>query len=228
MKFFTCLIVCVLLGLNMNAQPVSDDDGPDVKRKVTLSSGIEGNIFQFAKVTAGAIGFKTIPRYTYFFNMGVDIDFHAHKNVLLFTGFQLKNIGIITALNDSLRYKERVYTFGAPLGVKLQTKNRKFMMKMGADIALALNYKRKHFLNNVKVTKFNEFFSDQANLMFASVFAGFTYSGLTLSGNYYLTNFYNPSTTTTVGRLVTISLGLHIDEHLITPSNKSKNNQSPW
>jgi hypothetical protein len=54
--------------------------------------------------------------------------------------------------------------------------------------------------------------------MFASAFAGITVHGVSLTGNYYLTNFYNPSTNLAVGRLYTISLGLHFDNDLITPS----------
>lgn len=86
------------------------------------------------------------------------------------------------------------------------------MFKVGGDVALAFNYKLKYFLNNDKLYKKNEFFSNSASLMFASVFAGFSYSGFTLTGNYYLTNFYNPSVTNSVARLITLSLGIHIDE----------------
>lgn len=225
MKIAACLLILILSGANIIAQPTSKED--DVKKKVTLSTGIEGNILQFAQVTLGALSYKTIPRYTYFFNTGVDIDFHAHRNLILFTGFQIKNIGIITAVSDTFRVKERVYTIGAPLGIKFRTNDKKFVMKFGADIALAFNYKRKDFRHKVKVAKFNEFFSDKANLMFSSVFAGVSYGGISVSGNYYLTNFYNPSTRPEFGRLFTVSLGLHIDENSLSPSGKKKNKQAP-
>jgi hypothetical protein len=218
MKKLLCLLILCLGILHAQAQPTGNDDVPDARKKVTLSSGLEGSILQFARLTSGGLTYKTIPRYTYFFNTGVDIDFHAHKNVVLYTGFQLKNIGMITAVNDSIRYKERVYTIGAPAGIKLISSNKKLMLKFGADIALAFNYKRKHFLNDEKIYKYNEFFSSKANLMFASAFAGITVHGVSLTGNYYLTNFYNPSTNLAVGRLYTISLGLHFDNDLITPS----------
>lgn len=228
MKKFCCMTLWLFFSVACFAQPTGNDDGPDARKRVTLSSGLEGSLLQFSQVSSGALAYKTIPRYTYFFNTGVDIDFHMHNMVILYTGFQLKNLGIITAINDSVRFKERVYTFGAPAGIKWHSRNNKFMVKAGADIALAFNYKRKHFLNDEKIFKVNEFFSNQANLMFASVFGGIAYNGISLSANYYLTNFYNPSTTTAEGRLFTLSLGIHIDEDLISPSDKKAGKTPRW
>ena len=212
MKKVFGLLSCLVIALNSWAQPTSNDIPNYETKKVTLTSGVEGSILQFASLTSGTVGYKTIPRYTYFFNVGVDINFHLQKNIVPFTGFQIKNIGLITQINDSIKYKERVYTIGAPLGIKFFSNNKNFMFKVGGDVALAFNYKLKYFLNNDKLYKKNEFFSNSASLMFASVFAGFSYSGFTLTGNYYLTNFYNPSVTNSVARLITLSLGIHIDE----------------
>lgn len=222
MKNICCLLLWLTCVFDALAQPTGNDDGPGARKKVTLSSGIESNLLQFAQVSSGTLSYKTIPRYTYFFNTGIDINFHVHKNMVLYTGFQLKNLGIITAINDSVRFKERVYTFGAPAGFKFHTRDNKLIVKAGADIALALNYKIKHFLNEEKIFKKNEFFSNQANLMFASVFAGISYRGIALTGNYYLTNFYNPSTSPANGKLWTLGLGIAFDEDLLKPENSKR------
>lgn len=210
------------------AQPTSNDIPNYETKKVTLSSGMEGSLLQFAKVTSGSLRYTTIPRYSYFFNMGVDINFHLQKNIAPYTGFQIKNIGHILKLTDSTRKKERVYTIGAPLGLKLYFDDRKFTVRAGADIALAFNYKSKYFVNGEKITKSNEFFSDQASLLFASVFAGFSYSGLTLSGNYYLTNFFHPSNIGAKGTLFTISLGIHLDENIIRVEKEDSDSKTAF
>ncbi len=227
MKKFICLLSFIVLMKNGMAQPTSNDIPNYETKKVTLTSGLEGSLLQFAKLTSGSVSYKTIPRYSYFFNTGVDINFHLLKNLAPYTGFQIKNIGLITQINDSIKYKERVYTIGAPLGIKLFSNDRKFMFKAGGDIALAFNYKLKHFLNDKKIYKKNEFFSNNASLMFASVFAGFSYSGLTLCGNYYLTNFYNPSFNKGVARLITISLGIHLDENTLKMKKKQDDSKKP-
>ncbi|MBL7766191.1 MAG: hypothetical protein JNJ58_08870 [Chitinophagaceae bacterium] len=192
------------------------------KKKVVLTSGVESSVLQFARLSNFGNGIKTLPRYTYFFNTGVDINFKVHKQINPFTGISIKNIGIIAQPNDSLKYKYRVYTLGAPLGLKLYFMKNKLMFKTGADISLAFNYKWKTYLNGQKTLKGNEFFSDKTPLLFSSVFAGFSYSGLTLSGNYYLNNFFaNPTSLTNLqARLVCISLGITIDENWV----KKKNN----
>lgn len=195
------------------AQPTSNDIPNYEEKKVTLTPGLEGSILQFANLTSGTVGYTTIPRYSYFFNIGVDVNFNLQKNFSIYTGFQIKNIGLITKINDSIRFKERVYTIGAPLGIKLFSNDKKFMFKLGGDVALAFNYKMKYFLNGDKLYKKNEFFSNNASYFFASIFAGVSYEGIAISGNYYLTNFYNPSFTKGVAKLITLSIGIHFDEN---------------
>ncbi len=220
MKVFASIFLMLFFVSILKAQPTSNAIPNYETKKVTLTPGVEGSILQFAKLTSGNVTYKTIPRYSYFFNMGVDINFNLHKNISPFTGFQLKNIGLITRINDSIRFKERVYTIGAPIGIKLFSNDKKFMFKTGADVALAFNYKKKYFLNDDKLYKKNEFFSNDASYLFASVFAGVSYAGISLTGNYYLTNFYNPSFTKGVARLITISLGIHFDENTLKLKKK--------
>ncbi len=220
MRVFSLLFLTLFFVRLLSAQPISNSIPNYETKKVTLTSGVEGSLLQFATLKSGNLSYKTIPRYSYFFNIGVDINFNLHANFAPFTGFQLKNIGLITRINDSIRYKERVYTIGAPLGVKFFLADKKFMLKVGADVALAFNYKKKYFLNDDKLYKYNEFFSNDAAYLFASVFAGVSYKGISLTGNYYLTNFYNPSFTKAVAKMTTISLGIHLDENTLKLKKK--------
>lgn len=59
-----------------------------------------------------------------------------------------------------MRFKHRVYTLGVPVGTKAYALKRKLMLKAGADVGLAINYKWKTFINDTK-TKNHEFFSDR-------------------------------------------------------------------
>lgn len=208
---YLAVIICTFSAFTICAQPVGSDK-KDIQKKVTLTSGINGSLLQFAQLKSGTVNYKTIPRYSYFLNTGVDINFHLLKSFAPYTGFQIRNLGLITQVNDSIKYKERVYTIGAPLGIKIYTKDKKMFFRAGADIALAINYKMKYFLNDKKLFKKNEFFSDNSSLMQASAFAGICVYGISFSVNYYLHNFYNPSVTTADARLLTFSLGFNIDE----------------
>ncbi len=184
-------------------------------KKVVLSGGIGGAMFQFSHVENWGVQYKSIPRFSYFFNTGVDINFHIFKKVIPFTGFQLRNIGIILKPTDSIKTKERIYTIGAPLGVKYYLNDKKSFVAAGADIGLAFNYKYKLFYNGEKNYKKNEFFSDNTSLMQSSVFAGASMKGVALYLNYYLNNFYSNSLSSKKANLLIVSLNFDIDKKAI-------------
>lgn len=215
------LQICLMMMLSSITLQAQDkvEDAPLKKKKISYSSGIEASILQFARIssTLKTVGLKTIPRYTYFFNTGVDLNYHATNSLHPFTGLHIKNLGMIYQYDDSIKHKYRVYTLGAPLGIKWYTKNKKLMVKAGVDAALAFNFKWKHFLNDKKVFKSNEFFSDKTNLLFTSVFAGFSYSGFAVSGNFYLNEFFSNKNWGSVNnaQLITVSFGLNLDENTL-------------
>ncbi len=193
------------------------NDAPVKPKKITLSSGVEGSLLQFAPFLSTVSPARTIPRYSYFFNTGIDVNYHLSNNLRPFTGLQLKNIGLIYKSNDSIRSKHRVYTLGAPLGIKYYSNNRKLMLKTGVDVALALNYKWKTFVRDTK-TKNHEYFSDLTSPIFASAFAGLSFYGLSLTGNFYFTDFFNPSQPGNAAidsRLVTLGIGLNLDDQTL-------------
>ncbi|GBL35224.1 hypothetical protein EMGBS15_08190 [Filimonas sp.] len=152
-KIILLLAAFSLLQFSTQAQEV-----PVAKKekRIKITSGVESNLIQFAKMDALGYRQTTIPRYTYFFNMGIDANLKLSKHLKLYSGLSLKNIGLIVKQNDSVRWKYRVYTIGAPIGFKLFMAKEKVIFKAGADASLAFNYKWKKIANKTK-SKGNEF-----------------------------------------------------------------------
>lgn len=194
-----------------NAQPVN---GPAKKSKNYTSVGVEGNLIQFARMNTTD---KIVPRYTYFFNAGVDYNRRLDNTVSIFTGIHLKNLGLIRELrtpsNGSLvtKIKERVYTLGAPIGVRVYSRDRKTEFKLGMDCGVALNFKRKLYNGKFKTDKFNEWFSPEASVLHYSMFAGINVKGFSLTANYYLNNFYGRQSNV-VANLITLGAGIQLDK----------------
>jgi hypothetical protein len=183
------------------------------------TSGVEGAMLQmgtwespmFTNISGKNIPEKMIPRFTYFFNMGADYNYQIDKNLSVFTGLNLKNIGLIMKL-DSVKNKYAVYTIGAPVGLRIHNADRTVWFKTGIDFSFALHYKNKKFLNDKRVSKYSEWFSDRAATFYPSVFAGLSVSGITLSTNVYLCNFFNEYNGNNYGykaSLVTVGLGIN-------------------
>jgi hypothetical protein len=213
-KIFTLFSALTFLLIQVQAQD-APTDAPVRKKRWSYNSGIESSILQFSQITTGGTAFSTIPRYTYFFNTGVDINYHVSNNLRPFTGIHLKNLGLIIRTSDSTKSKHRVYTLGAPIGIKYVSNNKKLTLKAGADVAYAFNYRWKYFVNDTK-TKGNEFFSDKTSTIFSSAFLGITVGGVSVTGNVFLNDFFNQAKVGLFGinaRLYTVSLGLNLDEN---------------
>lgn len=213
------------------AQPVN---GPAKKNKNYTSVGVEGSLLQFARLNSNT---RVMPRYTYFFNMGVDYNRRLDNTVSVFTGLHLKNLGLIqvehvqaNALNGNIlpfdiKTKERVYTLGAPIGLRVYSRNRNTEVKLGMDCSVALNYKNKQFWNNKKVDKYNEWFSSEAAILHYSVFAGLNINGVSLTANYYLNNFYGWESSLRAN-LFTLGLGLQLDKDDVSMNGRKLGNKN--
>ncbi|MBK7764128.1 MAG: outer membrane beta-barrel protein [Bacteroidetes bacterium] len=231
MRSILLSLCCIcLLQTQSNAQTAGDESTK--KKKFVATTMVETSLIQFANSAFANDSLKTIPRFSYFFNMGVDFNYQASKRFKPFFGLNLKNIGLITKKEDSVNtYKEkhRVYTVGVPIGVKLYfMKKNKLMFKAGADFSYAFNYRLKSFVNKDK-KKSNEFFSDQTNNFMPSVFFGAAYSGVTASVNYYLTNFFNEVKKPGMEvNLITLGLGINFDQGSMKKKEirKTSNSQS--
>lgn len=166
---------------------------PKHREGVYVTHGGEGPLLSFASMKDNGEHVRNIPRFTVFFNIGSNFNKDFSKNFGIFTGLNLKNIGLISKPTDSLKLKQRVYTVGVPLGIKLgDVTGGSFFFFAGGEIDLAINYKEKEFVDGDKVHKFNQWFSDRTPLLMPSLFAGIRMSpGFGLKVQYYPQNFFN-------------------------------------
>ncbi|HVI46901.1 MAG TPA: hypothetical protein VM802_18625 [Chitinophaga sp.] len=165
---------------------------PKHRDKIYVTSGLSG-MLSFASMKQDGEYMRNIPRFSFIFNFNTNFNKDFTKNFGVFTGIDFKNIGLISKPNDSLKLKQRVYTFGIPVGFKIgDVTGGTFFFFAGGEIDLAFNYKEKQFINGKKVHKFNEWFSDRTPLFMPSLFAGFRIEpGFGLKVQYYPQNFFN-------------------------------------
>lgn len=171
---------------------------PAKPRTGYITAGGNGPLLSFANVTNAGEHVRSLPRFTIFFNVGTNYNYDFSNNFGIYTGLNIKNIGLITK-TDTSKLKQRVYTLGVPLGLKIGNMRNGFFFFFGGEYDLAFNYKEKYFLNGDKKSKFNEWFSDRTPTFMPSVFAGFRFSpGFGLKAQYYLNNFFNQDYTRSI------------------------------
>jgi hypothetical protein len=173
---------------------------PRDRKGVYASWGGDGGILSFADMRNNGEHVRNIPRFTVFANVGTNFNYNFNNSFGIFSGLNIKNIGLISKENDSLKLKRRVYTLGIPIGFKIgDVKRGNFFFFAGGSYDLAFNYKEKQFINGDKRHKFNEWFSDRTPLLMPSVFAGLRfYPGFGLKVQYYLKDFFNREYSETV------------------------------
>lgn len=143
---------------------------------------------------------QPLPRFSAFLHIGEQIHVNFSNTFGFYTGFGLRNMGMINRLNDTVRVKQRVYSFGVPLAFKVGDMGKKKYATFGAELEFFFNYKQKTFLGEGrgdKVEKFNEWASDRTDLLNPSVFAEFCFGkGSYLKIRYYLNDFLRPGNQT--------------------------------
>lgn len=166
-----------------------------------LSMGSLGKVTLYdpaVGLTSGATLFadKSTPvvRYSTFLHVGEQLHLNFGNSVGMYTGIGMRNIGMINRLSDSVKVKQRVYSLGIPVALKIGNMGKRSYAAFGAEMELFFNYKQKTFKGSSgrgdKVEKFNEWFSDRTPLFNPSVFAEFNFGkGTYLKVRYYLNNF---------------------------------------
>ncbi|PUZ27750.1 hypothetical protein GA0116948_10661 [Chitinophaga costaii] len=178
---------------------------PSDHKGVYPSWGGDGPLLSFGSIKYDGDHVRNIPRFTFFFNVGTNFNYDINKNFGVFTGLNLRNIGLITKDNDSLKLKRRLYTLGIPIGLKVgDVRHGSIFFFAGGEYDLALNYKEKQFIDGDKRHKFSQWFSDRTPLLLPSVFAGIrVHPGIGLKVQYFLTDFFNKDFHETVDGLKT-------------------------
>lgn len=165
-----------------------------------VSSGFEANILSSAMLERpGKSSRLTTPRYTLFFNGGLNLNYNFSNAAGFFVGLSIKNIGFIEKYdNPDSTVKRRVYALGIPLGLKFGNMMKGNYVILGGGVDFPFNYKEKGFVKRSDKDKFNEWFSDRTPAVMPYIFAGFRLTpGISLKFQYYPGNFLNPDYTTT-------------------------------
>jgi hypothetical protein len=142
-------------------------------------------------VTSPSFTPDIVPRFSAFLHIANQMHFNVSNTFGFYSGFGLRNIGMINKFNDSLRIKQRFYSLGVPLAFKIGDMGKKIYFSAGAEAEFFFHYKQKTFAGNEgrigeKVQKFNEWFSKRNNLFMPSVFVEFNFG----KGNYVRLKYY--------------------------------------
>lgn len=178
------------------------------EKRIYHSSGAE-IIFSGADMEFNRRSINTNVRFTMFFHSQHHVNLDMTNNIGLFTGFGLRNIGLIQEdlyqhmgfldiditdpdYNKNTKIKRRSYSLGFPVALKLGSFKDNFYLYGGYEYEWMFHYKQKLFIDGEK-HKFKEWTSDRVNSWIPSVFAGIQFpAGLNLKFKYYLDDFLNP------------------------------------
>lgn len=205
MKLHISLFFLLLAGLTLPKTTSAHEPGSDevvfYPKKFYLSNSFDGMLFTTAfdrsafNLNGGMPTTVGTLRFTYFFNTGFNVHYDFGDHVGIFSGAGIKNIGFIEKIKplDST-VKRRVYTIGAPLGIKFGNLKRKNYGFIGGGVDFPFNYKEKGYVKRGDKDKFNEWFSDRTPAIMPYGFAGISFSpGIFVKVQYYPANFLNPS-----------------------------------
>jgi len=149
-------------------------------------------IFAFSNVEKKGIDIPTKMRFTLFFHFGQNLHYDFTNNLGIYTGYGIRNIGIITDENDII-YKRRTYSLGAPLAVKLGSFKDHMYFYTGGEYELFFHFKQKQYIDGNK-RKQSVWFSNRTKRIAPSIFAGIQFpGGINLKFKYYPENFLNTS-----------------------------------
>ncbi len=133
-----------------------------------------------------------IMRFTYFVNLGFTFNFNLTKNLGLYTGLDIKNVGYIEQ-DNGYTLKRRTYNVGIPAGIKIGNMDMKgSYFFLGGGIDAAINFQEKLFKDRDNKKRINEWFSDRTPRTMPYVFAGISFNHhITAKVQYYINNFMN-------------------------------------
>ncbi len=210
----------LLVAILLCASTVSNAQTPVKKEnKFSMSASADASMFQLALTEIGGQSDVSTLRYTYFFNTGTHLNYKINNGLTFFSGITLRNLGLIIK-NDSSTSKFRTYNIGIPLGFKIKTGKKQYVL-VGGGVDFPINYKSKYWTGGRKnKLKDNEWFSNKVNPIMPYVQLGYRMkSGFLLKFMYYPSNFWNndhPFHTNTNANIMALTLGMDI-------SKKSKN-----
>jgi len=121
------------------------------------------------------------------------LHYNASKNVGLYIGTSVHNVGFIYDIPDSSAKKKfRTYNIGLPVGIKIGNMEDDNYLFAGYELELPVNYKEKTFVDERKTDKFSVWFSGRVPLFYHSLMIGYHFpQGIGIKFKYYLNGFFN-------------------------------------
>lgn len=196
----------LLASLALRGQEGEPYPAPAPPREVDVYSTSGGElIFSFADVSSGNASIGSNLRFSAFFHLGEYWHFDFTNSFGMFTGFGMRNIGMITKDDGVLiaehlgiltpgagdvKIKRRSYSLGVPLAFKIGNFKRRTFVYAGGEAELMFHYKEKLFIDGDKEDKFGEWFSGRTNIINPSLFGGIQFpGGVNLKFRYYMLDF---------------------------------------
>jgi hypothetical protein len=147
-------------------------------------------IFSFSDVERNYSKLDTKMRFTLFFHAGQNFHYDFSNHLGVFTGYGIRNIGIVTNENDTV-LKRRTYSLGVPVALKIGSFRNHWYFYTGSEYEMFFHYKQKEYTDDSK-RKQSEWFSDRTRRFTPSFFAGIQFpGGINLKFKYYPENFLN-------------------------------------
>jgi hypothetical protein len=157
-------------------------------------------IFSFGNVTDEGTTLATVARFTCFFHVQHQFHYDFGQAVGMYTGFSIINVGFINKLPDvyDATLKQRYYSFGIPLGLKLGNMPSGNYIAGGVEGECMFAFKQKVLYNGSKSIVNDALFSSQdVNLFNPSVFGELRFHGGSyIRFKYYLLDFLVNKTST--------------------------------
>lgn len=121
------------------------------------------------KGNASDMELSSVLRFSGFLNFQSQYHYDFSPNVGFMTGFGVRNVGFINDIGDSIKLKQRVYSFGVPIAIKFGKLPLGYAFSMGVEPELFFHYKQKAIYDDTKYRKMG-WFSNRVNLFNPSVF----------------------------------------------------------
>jgi len=166
-------------------------------QSVRVAGAYDSFILSFSKLSIDGKSVSSKPRFTCFLHLGFTVHVEFSKNIGIYSGLGIKNIGFISTSSVAgtpIMMKRRSYNLCLPLGLKIGAFHKNIAIFGGGTIELPFHYKEKYFENGEKKSKFTEWFSSRTPLYMYSAFGGIEFPlGFYLKFQYYFNNFLNKS-----------------------------------
>jgi hypothetical protein len=138
---------------------------------------------------------NNVVRFSPVINLQNLLNFDQSESFGWFTGVNIRNVGFIFDESASVRKKVRNYNLGIPLGIKLGHLDDRFFFA-GYELEIAMNYRQRTFVDEVRTERFSVWFSDRVNTVQHALFIGYTLpKGTSIKAKYYLNSFFNQNFT---------------------------------